>query len=242
MDKALFKKNILFGTLYTAFLAPFIFFMLGLPMILQIEGFEASLIGMFQMVGLPSVIKFSLSPPIDKFVFEKNHYKKWIIGTGVIYAVLLFSISFLSLKDDLYIVLIVIMLTTLVSTFIDIPLNALSIKIFTKEERFVAGSYKASSYFVAGILGAGVFLLFYNHIGWRNTFMIMSAMVLVALLILMLISESDEIIKEKKVSFETILSFFTQKNIGIWIFLLSFYFAFYTTPICQDNFFKNLIP
>ena len=226
MNAELLKKNILFGTLYTAFLAPFIFFMLGLPMILQMKGFEASLIGMFQLVGLPSVIKFLISPVIDRFVFQKNHYKKWIITIGILYVILLFAISFLSLENNFYLILAAILFTTLVSTFIDIPLNALSIKVFSKEERLSAASYKSSSYFLAGILGAGVFLLFYNHIGWRNTFIIMSGMVLIALFIVIFINEKDEKIEEKKVSFKTIISFFKQKDIFIWLFILSFYFAF----------------
>ncbi|NQY53891.1 MAG: MFS transporter [Campylobacteraceae bacterium] len=226
MNAELLKKNILFGTLYTAFLAPFIFFMLGLPMILQMKGFEASLIGMFQLVGLPSVIKFLISPVIDRFVFQKNHYKKWIITIGIVYVILLFAISFLSLENNFYLILAAILFTTLVSTFIDIPLNALSIKVFSKEERLSAASYKSSSYFLAGILGAGVFLLFYNHIGWRNTFIIMSGMVLIALFIVIFINEKDEKIEEKKVSFKTIISFFKQKDIFIWLFILSFYFAF----------------
>lgn len=195
-------------------------------MILQMKGFEASLIGMFQLVGLPSVIKFLISPVIDRFVFQKNHYKKWIITIGILYVILLFAISFLSLENNFYLILAAILFTTLVSTFIDIPLNALSIKVFSKEERLSAASYKSSSYFLAGILGAGVFLLFYNHIGWRNTFIIMSGMVLIALFIVIFINEKDEKIEEKKVSFKTIISFFKQKDIFIWLFILSFYFAF----------------
>jgi len=223
---SLIKKNILFGILYTSFLAPFIFFMLGLPMILQIQGFDASLIGMFQMVGLPAVIKFLLSPPIDRFVFDKNHYKKWIMGIGILYAFLLFGISFFSLSDSFHLILALVMFTTLVSTFIDIPLNALSIKVFTQKERISAGSYKASSYFIAGVLGGGVFLLFYNHIGWRNTFMFMSLMVIASLFILLFINENDEVTQNEKVSLKTIVSFFKQRDIGIWVFILSFYFAF----------------
>ena len=117
------------------------------------------------------------------------------------------------------------MTTTLVSTFIDIPLNALAIKFFVKDERITAASYKSSSYFIAGILGGGIFLLFYNHIGWKNTFMIMSLMVLISLIILTFINESNEKSEEEKVSFKTIFSFFKQDKIGIWVFILSFYFA-----------------
>ena len=226
MNTQLIKKNILFGILHAAFLSPFIFFMLGMPMILQMEGFDSKLIGMFQMVGLPAVIKFLFSVPIDKFIFEKNHYKKWIIFITVLYAILLFAISFLSLQDNVYIVLFAIMLTTLVATFVDIPLNALSIKVFTKEERIIAGSYKSSSFFVAALLGGGVFLLFYNHLAWQNTFIIMSILVLISLFALYFIEENNKTIKEEPVSFKALISFFKQENIGIWVFILSFYFAF----------------
>lgn len=44
-------------------------------MILQIKGFDASLIGIFQLAGLPMIFKFLMSPPIDKIVFEKNTIK-----------------------------------------------------------------------------------------------------------------------------------------------------------------------
>lgn len=69
------KKNILFSILFTAILTPMIFFVMGLPMILQIKGFDASLIGIFQLAGLPMIFKFLMSPPIDKIVFEKNTIK-----------------------------------------------------------------------------------------------------------------------------------------------------------------------
>lgn len=226
MISTLIKKNIYFGILFTSFSTPIIFFMMGLPMILQMKGFEASLIGLFQIVGIPTVLKFLLSPPVDKIVFKKNHYKKWVFFTGIIYVILLISISFLSLENNIYVVFTAILITALVSTFIDIPLNALAIKVFPKEERISAGSYKISSYFLAGLLGGGLFLLFYNHLGWSDTFRLMAIMVLLSLLALYFIEESDEKIEEIKVSFKTIISFFRQKDIGIWVFILSFYFAF----------------
>lgn len=226
MMTPLIKKNILFGILFTSIFTPIIFFMMGLPMILQMKGFDASLIGLFQIVGIPTVLKFLLSPPVDKIVFEKNHYKKWIFFTGIIYVVLLIGISFLSLEDNIYVIFTAILITALVSTFMDIPLNALAIKIFIKEESISAGSYKISAYCLAGLLGGGVFLLFYNHLGWSYTFILMAIMVMLSLLALYFMEELDTKIESQKVSFKTIISFFKQKDIGIWVFLLSFYFAF----------------
>ncbi len=224
----LIKNNFLFSILFTAFLAPIIFFTMGLPMILQLKGFDAALIGFFQILGIPTVLKFLLSTPIDKIKFKKNHYKKWVFYIGIIYVLSLIFISFLSLEDsNIYLIFICLLISTIISTFIDIPLNALAIKVFTKEQRISAGSYKISAFFLAGLLGGGVFLLIYNNLDWKISFLIMACLVLFSLLALYFIEENNEIIEKKNnISFLTIFSFFKQKNISIWIFILMFYFAF----------------
>lgn len=222
----LFKTNILFGILYLSFAVPVVFFMGGIPVVLQLEGVDASYIGLFQLVGLPVAIKFLLSPVIDRFIFEKNHYKKWILFVGLIYAATLYGIGRFSLSDNFYMIFIVILFATLLSTFIDIPLNALSIKVFSKDDRIVASGYKTSAYFLSGIFGSGVALLLYNRFGWRSTFSIVSAGVFLSLVSLFFIEENDELVKEQKISFHTIFSFFRQPDIGIWLFILAFYFAF----------------
>lgn len=219
------KKNILFSILFTAILTPMIFFVMGLPMILQIKGFDASLIGIFQLAGLPMIFKFLMSPPIDKIVFEKKHYKKWTFYIGILYISLLTIISFLSLENSIYPVFIAILITAFISTFMDIPLNALAIKTFTKEQSLSAGSYKISAYSMASLLGGGIFLLVFNHLGWNLTFILMALLVLFSLVALYFIEENDEIIYVEKISSKNIITFFKQKDIGIWIFILSFYFV-----------------
>ena len=219
------KKNILFSILFTAILTPMIFFVMGLPMILQIKGFDASLIGIFQLAGLPMIFKFLMSPPIDKIVFEKKHYKKWTFYIGILYILLLTIISFLSLENSIYPVFIAILITAFISTFMDIPLNALAIKTFTKEQSLSAGSYKISAYSIASLLGGGIFLLVFNHLGWNLTFILMALLVLFSLVALYFIEENDEIIYVERISSKNIITFFKQKDIGIWIFILSFYFV-----------------
>ncbi|WP_201522977.1 MFS transporter [Aliarcobacter butzleri] len=219
------KKNILFSILFTAILTPMIFFVMGLPMILQIKGFDASLIGIFQLAGLPMIFKFLMSPPIDKIVFEKKHYKKWTFYIGILYILLLTIISFLSLENSIYPVFIAILITAFISTFMDIPLNALAIKTFTKEQSLSAGSYKISAYSMASLLGGGIFLLVFNHLGWNLTFILMALLVLFSLFALYFIEENDEIIYVEKISSKNIITFFKQKDIGIWILILSFYFV-----------------
>lgn len=223
---SLAKKNILFGLLFTAFTTPSVFFMMGLPMILQMQGFDASFIGLFQMVGFSAVLKFLLSPPIDRIVFRHNHYKKWIAGMGIAYIVLLLVLSRLSLEHTA-VTFSLIFITVFMATWIDIPLNALAIKVFSKEERLCAGSYKMSAFFMAGLLGGGVVLLCYNRFGWENTFLMLAFFVSVALLSLFKIVESDTLsTPSSMIAFATIRSFLQQEKIGIWLFTVAFYFAF----------------
>lgn len=219
------KNNILFSALFTSVLAPMIFFVMGLPMILQLKGFDASIIGFFQLANLPVVFKFLISPLVDKIKFKKNHYKKWILYTGILYIFLLIFIAFLSFENDLYTLFIAILLSSFVSTFIDIPINALAIKVFKKEERVSAGSYKAVAYSFAALLGGGVFLLFYNYLGWKITLFLMAFFLFISLLALYFIDENSEIVETNSISFKNILTFFRQEDIGIWIFILSFYFV-----------------
>ncbi len=222
----LVKNYLVFGILTSAFFTPFGFCMIGLPMILQMKGFDASVIGIFQLLGIPTVLKFLLSSPIDKKVFKHNHYKKWIIYTGILYIITLLGISFLSLEENIYFVFGAIFMMVLIATFIDIPLNALAIKIFGGNERVGAGSYKMSALFFAGLLGGGILLLTYNHIGWQNTFLIIASIVSLGLFTLFFIKENDETIKTQNISWKTFITFFKQKDIGIWLFLLTFYYAF----------------
>lgn len=222
------KNNFLFSILFTAFLTPVIFFTMGLPMILQMKGFDASLIGFFQLLGIPTVLKFLVSPPVDKIRFKNNHYKKWVFYVGIVYVISLIFTSSLSLENsNIYLIFVFLLISTIISAFIDIPLNALAIKVFTKEQRISAGSYKISAFFIAGLLGGGVFLLIYNSFEWKISFLLMAFFVLISLFALYFIEETNETIEKRNdVSFYTIISFFKQKNISIWIFILMFYFAF----------------
>lgn len=199
--------------------------MLGMPMILQMKGFDASVIGLFQIVGLPMVLKFFMSPPVDKFRARKNHYKKWILPVGILYFLLLAYISFLSIEKNISYLFLVALLTSVIANFIDIPLSALAIKAFKKEERIMASGYRMSAYFISLILGGGAFLISYNELGWKITFQIMSWMILFSLWALFFIKENDSVHIEKKAKFKDIILFFKHVD-KKWLFLLSTYFMF----------------
>lgn len=225
MRQSLIFRNLLFVIFYICFSIPIVFFMVGMPMILQMKGYGASTIGMFQAIGLPMVLKLFFSPPVDKFRFKKNHYKKWIFPVGILYFILLIFTSFLSVSQNISYLFLAIFLTTFVAVFIDIPLNALSIKIFSEKERIIASGYKMSAYFISLVLGGGVFLIAYNHLGWKYTILLMAILVLLASLLLFFIKENNSSHVEKIVTFKDIFSYFKLID-KKWLFVLSTYFIF----------------
>ena len=226
MQQKLFTKNLFIGYLYISFSTPMFFLLAGLPMILSLEGFSPSAIGLFQLSSIPYITSFLFSPIVEGFVFKRNHYKKWIFIHLSLYIFLLFMISNFSLKEDYYLLFTLILFATFSSTLVAIPLNALSTKIFTQDEQLSAGGFKSSAYFISSLIGNGVMLLVYNSFGWSYTMFAIILLLLPSLIILYIINEPDSIVKKQSMPYKQIIEFFKQKNIFKWILILGTYFTF----------------
>jgi len=226
MEQKLFVKNILIFYLYLSFATPKAFLLIGLPMILYIEGFSPFAIGLFSLTSIPYITAFLFSPIIDGFVFEKNHYKKWIGIFAFIYLGLIFFLSYYSLKEDYFLIFFLILFIVFISTFLDTSLNALATKIFTKEEQSSAGGFKSSAYFTSSIIGNGFILLLYNSYGWDFAILSIISLNIPSFFILYYIKEQKSKVEKQTIPFKQISNFFKQKQIFQWIMILATYFMF----------------
>ena len=220
------RLNALFVPLFSMSAAGFIFFAIGLPLVLKLEGFDYAMIGKFQLVNLPVAFKFLLSPAVECVKFSKNHYKIWTLISGLIYAVSFVLLTFADIKNEPNLLFWLCFLCVLAASLADAPINALAINVFKADERKAAGAFKTTAYFIAGILGGGVFVIIYNHLGWRNLCFIVAALVAGCLCALFFIKESGETAQNLSFNVKIMLGFFTQRNIKIWLFILIFYFNF----------------
>lgn len=93
------KQNLLFFVIFTAANTPVMFFMLGFGAIMQMNGFSADNIGVFQTALLAIILSFLVAPFIDKFGLKTNHYKNWTIALGVLCSLSIFLLAFVSLND-----------------------------------------------------------------------------------------------------------------------------------------------
>jgi len=226
MEQKLLIKNIFIAYLYIGTKTPIFFLLAGLPMILFMEGFSPTAIGLFQLASIPYITAFLFAPIVDGMVFQKNHYKKWIFIYFCIYLSLLFSISFFSLKENYYLLFTLILLSVFVETLLATPLNALATKIFTKDEYSSAGGFKTTAYFTSSMIGNGAMLLVYNSFGWEYTIYTMILLLLPTLIILYIIKEPDSIVKKQRIDYKQIIKFFKQTNIFKWVLILFTYFIF----------------
>lgn len=216
------KQNLLFFVIFTAANTPVMFFMLGFGAIMQMNGFSADNIGVFQTALLAIILSLLVAPFIDKFGLKTNHYKNWTIALGVLCSLSIFLLAFVSLNDK-KILFLVSFCILLISGLLDTAVNALAIKIYDRKESKTVGAYKMAAVFCSMLLGSGVSLLIYSRLGWSFCVYFLAALVLLSLSALFFIDENTETVSPERLNLKEILSFFKQENIGIWLFILCFY-------------------
>ena len=75
MRAILDRRHIILGLLFMAKSIPLVFFTMGLPVILRLEGLPLETIGFLQLTGLPYLLKFLWAPLLDRNGRQAGHYK-----------------------------------------------------------------------------------------------------------------------------------------------------------------------
>lgn len=205
------------------------FFSTVLPVIMRQQDFSLATIGMLQFIKLPWILKFLWSPAVDRTCFAVAHYKRWIFSSEIIYAVIIFGISFLDFQISPMLILGLIICAFVASATQDIATDALAVVSFSRGDKSLVNSMQSMGSFVGAMVGGGVLLLLYNQLGWSSLLPYLAIFVLIALLPLAFFKEKhlEAPIEKKelpKANPNDLFGFFKQK--GIWkqiIFLFLFY-------------------
>lgn len=222
-------KLFTFFCLYIAQTIPMSFFSTVLPVIMRQQDFSLATIGMLQFIKLPWILKFLWSPAVDRTCFAVAHYKRWIFSSEIIYAVIIFGISFLDFQISPMLILGLIICAFVASATQDIATDALAVVSFSRGDKSLVNSMQSMGSFVGAMVGGGVLLLLYNQLGWSSLLPYLAIFVLIALLPLAFFKEKhlEAPIEKKelpKANPNDLFGFFKQK--GIWkqiIFLFLFY-------------------
>ena len=215
-------KLITFFFLYIAQSIPMSFFSTAIPVVLRQENYSLATIGLLQLIKLPWILKFLWAPFVDSRANNESQYKSWIFSAELIYAALIFSVSFLNITADFTTLIILIIMAFLASATQDIATDALSVLSFPRKEKSLAGSIQSIGGFAGTWIGSGLLLILFSKWGWTTLLYCLSAFVLVAMLPLAMRKKPLLVnsIPAKKVKWKEVPLFFIQKGTGRLVLFL----------------------
>ncbi|MDL2303181.1 MFS transporter [Dysgonomonas sp. OttesenSCG-928-D17] len=223
-------KLFTFFCLYIAQSIPMSFFSTVIPVIMRQQNFSLETIGMLQLLKLPWILKFLWSPVVDRSTYKLNDFKRWIFSSELIYAVIIFAVSFLNFQTTPYLIIGLVILSFIASATQDIATDALAVISFSNKDKSLVNSMQSMGSFAGAMVGGGLLLLLYHKFGWGNLLPFLAIFVLIAVipLIFFRTGQKGSIIKEKqaeKATSNDILGFFKQKGIWKQIVFLFLYYA-----------------
>ncbi|WP_236215092.1 MFS transporter [Metapseudomonas otitidis] len=238
--------QLLLGWVNFAMTAPLIYLYLGLPLVMRQHGWSGTEIGLFQLAGLPAVLKFVLGAPVDRWARGAPGYRRWSLVLMAGYAASLVGLACLGIEQAGFVPLFALaMLASLLGTWADAPVNALAIRCLPAEERQRAGIIRSAASSLGAVVGGGVMLMLQARAGWAWPFWALSGGLLLAALGLWLIpratlAQADDV-QARQVGVGQWLAYFSSTERRRWVVMLMLYFPFigaawvYLKPLLLDQ-------
>lgn len=215
-----------FFTLYIAQSIPMSFFATALPVLMRQGDYSLFAIALLKLIKLPWILKFLWSPLVDRRTESVSDYKRWIIVSEIIYALIIFVVAILNVETHFTLVIVLILFAFISSATQDIATDAMAARSFERRNSSLLNSIQSMGSFTGSMVGGGFLLLLFHRIGWSNLLPWLAIFVLIALL--PLVFNRDIALHKRenreKVTSRDMLLFFNQKH--IWrqiLFLILFY-------------------
>jgi len=180
---------------------PFLGFSSGLPLALTagtlqawmaVAGINIRTIGLFALVGLPYTIKFLWAPLMDRFVPPfLGRRRGWIVITQAVLLACIATMAGSSPTADPAIFAALAVATAFASASQDIVVDAYRTDILREEERGAGVAVFVTGYRVAMLVSGAMALILSDHIGWRNTYLLMAALMAVGTVAAILAPEPE---------------------------------------------------
>lgn len=141
----------------------------ALTAVLRKAGVSLEQISLLMGVGFLFMFKFLWAPMVDRVaLFGRPGYKTWFLWMQGACAVALLGLLLLEPAQDFYAVLGLLAAASIAATFRDIAMDGLAVKVLAVDERASANGWMSAGFMVGLVLGGGVLLLAYDHIGWSG--------------------------------------------------------------------------
>lgn len=165
-------KAINLGTFFCLYLAraiPSTFIMTALQVTMRQHHMSLAAIGLLSLVRLPWSLKFLWAPLIDRHCLTVGHFKRLIIATETIFAAAILTVGLLDVADDLYLIIALVLLSTLAASVQNVTNDTLAVKAFERGDHSAVTSMKSMGRYFGRILGGGLLIMTLHHYGWHTT-------------------------------------------------------------------------
>lgn len=214
--------------LYLAQSIPMSFFSTVLPVIMRMEHYSLTSIGLIQLIKLPWIFKFLWAPIVDKTASNIKQYKRWIFFSEIFYAMIILHIGFYDLQTDFRTIIALMLIAFTASATQDIATDAFAIRILKTEERSIGNSMQSVGSFLGTLTGSGFLLVIYHYFGWYYLLVALAGFVLLAIVPLYFYKRKNggkSNSQKSSIQFKDIFLFFSQRGIGKHLILLGIYYS-----------------
>lgn len=222
------QKASLFIVLYLVQSVPTAFIKTGFQSFLVDIHFDIHLVSsLMGLMLLPWVLKFLWAPWVDRRISASiRNNKRFILLFQLLGAVALLSIAYLDPAHQVRSIIWLLLLFSTISATQDIAIDAMAVRLFTRQEHGRANSIQMGGYYAGEILGGAIIIIVLHYWGWKASFYAFTLFYLIPF-IPVLLSKSSEGDRKKyvpsHVTFSSIKEFFRAPGTGLWIWLLIFY-------------------
>ena len=129
-----------FFCLYIAQAIPMSFFSTAIQVLMRQADYSLSSIALLQLIKLPWILKFLWAPLVDRHCITLKDYKRCIITSEIVYALLILMVGLLDIQTDLYLIIGLVFLSLIASATQDIATDTLAVLSFGKSDKSLVNS------------------------------------------------------------------------------------------------------
>lgn len=145
-----------FFSLYIAQSVPMSFFAAVLPILMRQGAYSLTAIALIKLIKIPWIIKFLWSPLVDRHTKEVLDYKRWIVVSEILYALIILVVALLKLDTTPILVIGLIFIAFLMSATQDIATDALAARSFLPSDRGLINSMQSMGSFACSMVGSEI--------------------------------------------------------------------------------------
>ena len=161
-----------------------------LPAWLRSEGVDLKTIGFFALIQFPYTWKFVWAPLLDRFNLPGfGRRRGWMLLTQIGLLFTIGALGGLSPKDNIWPILWLATLLSLLSATQDIAVDAFRREILSDHELGLGNAVHVNAYRIAGLIPGSLSLILADRLPWDQVFWITGAFMLPGMVMAWLVSE-----------------------------------------------------